>query len=181
MSGRSARLRRYLRKARPAPRRQGDVDEVHDPDLRLAAGLPGDGRTAFGEPVWTQRDCAALGTFMRGFNEELLDSGELVETRGLSFPVHTRRVKLHRAPRGDRRPLCRNRGSARRLPGRGLRELRPGHRDRCRFASRPGPERSGPGPTPTSGPSTSTSRTSKADLTRVRWMDATQVADCSAH
>ena len=47
-----------------------------------------------GQPVWTQQDYAALGAFMHGFNQELLDSGELVETRGLSFPVHTRRVRL---------------------------------------------------------------------------------------
>jgi RNA polymerase sigma factor (sigma-70 family) len=31
---------------------------------------------------------------MQAFNQELLDSGELVETRGLSAPVHTRRVQL---------------------------------------------------------------------------------------
>ena len=47
-----------------------------------------------GQPVWTQQDYAALGAFMHGFNQELLDSGELVETRGLSFPVDTRRVRL---------------------------------------------------------------------------------------
>ena len=31
---------------------------------------------------------------MQEFNQELLDSGELVETRGLSAPVHSRRVRL---------------------------------------------------------------------------------------
>ena len=31
---------------------------------------------------------------MQAFNQELLDSGELVETRGLSAPVHTRRIQL---------------------------------------------------------------------------------------
>ena len=35
----------------------------------------------------SERSCTA-------FNQELLDSGELVETRGLSAPVHTRRVQL---------------------------------------------------------------------------------------
>ena len=49
---------------------------------------------AAGQPVWTQEDYAALGTFMHAFNQELLDSGELVETRGLSTPVHSRRVRL---------------------------------------------------------------------------------------
>jgi hypothetical protein len=45
-------------------------------------------------PAWTQEDYAALGGFMQTFNQELLDSGELIETRGLSFPVHSRRVSL---------------------------------------------------------------------------------------
>jgi hypothetical protein len=47
-----------------------------------------------GRPAWTPEDYAALGAFMQGFNQELLDSGELVETRGLSTPVHSRRVRL---------------------------------------------------------------------------------------
>jgi hypothetical protein len=47
-----------------------------------------------GQPAWTSEDYAALGAFMRAFNQELLDSGELVETRGLSSPVHSRRVRL---------------------------------------------------------------------------------------
>jgi hypothetical protein len=47
-----------------------------------------------GQPAWTPEDYAALGAFMQAFNQELLDSGELVETRGLSAPVHTRRVSL---------------------------------------------------------------------------------------
>jgi hypothetical protein len=46
-------------------------------------------------PAWTPEDFAAIGAFMRDLNQELLDSGELVETRGLSAPVHTRRVSLH--------------------------------------------------------------------------------------
>jgi len=44
--------------------------------------------------VWTAEDFAALGKFMTAFNEELEKSGELVETRGLVNPVHTRRVAL---------------------------------------------------------------------------------------
>ena len=47
-----------------------------------------------GRPAWTQEDWAALGSFMQAFSQELLDSGELVETRGLSAPVHTRRVQF---------------------------------------------------------------------------------------
>ncbi|MDX6396044.1 MAG: hypothetical protein QOJ73_7107 [Streptosporangiaceae bacterium] len=51
------------------------------------------GRPSAG-PAWTAEDFAALGAFMQAFSQELLDSGELVETRGLSAPVHTRRVGL---------------------------------------------------------------------------------------
>jgi hypothetical protein len=46
------------------------------------------------EPAWAAEDFAAVGAFMQAFSQELLDSGELVETRGLSAPVHTRRVGL---------------------------------------------------------------------------------------
>jgi hypothetical protein len=45
-------------------------------------------------PAWTPEDYAAIGTFMRALNQDLLDSGELVETRGLSAPVHTRRITV---------------------------------------------------------------------------------------
>ena len=47
--------------------------------------------------AWTPEDYAALGAFMREFSQELIDSGELVETRGLSAPVHSRRVRLQQA------------------------------------------------------------------------------------
>src|SRR4029079_19023263 len=36
-------------------------------------------------------DFAAMGAFMTAFNAELEESGELVETRALAAPVHTRR------------------------------------------------------------------------------------------
>jgi hypothetical protein len=45
-------------------------------------------------PAWTAAEWAALATFMREFNQELIDSGELVEGQGLSTPVHARRVQL---------------------------------------------------------------------------------------
>jgi hypothetical protein len=49
--------------------------------------------------AWGQKEWEALGAFMHAFNQELLDSGELVETRGLSAPVHTRRVQFrHGSP-----------------------------------------------------------------------------------
>jgi hypothetical protein len=47
-----------------------------------------------GQPVWSQDDYAALGAFMHQLNQELTDSGELVETRALEVPVHSRRVQL---------------------------------------------------------------------------------------
>ncbi|MGI8506775.1 MAG: YciI family protein [Solirubrobacteraceae bacterium] len=58
---------------------QLDYDEM--------AGKPGD------RPAWSAEDFAAMGAFMHTFNSELAESGELVETRGLSAPVHTRRVQ----------------------------------------------------------------------------------------
>ena len=57
-------------------------------DYQEMAGQPSAQR------AWTQEDYAALGAFMHDFNQELAGSGELVETRGLSSPVHTRRVQL---------------------------------------------------------------------------------------
>ena len=41
---------------------------------------------------WSAQDFAAIGAFMRTFNQELEQSGELVETRGLAAPVHARRL-----------------------------------------------------------------------------------------
>jgi hypothetical protein len=43
-------------------------------------------------PAWPGEDFAAMAAFMESFNRELTESGELVETRGLAAPVHTRRV-----------------------------------------------------------------------------------------
>jgi hypothetical protein len=57
-------------------------------DYQAMTGQDGD------QPVWTQEDYAALGAFMGEFNQKLLDSGELLETRGLSAPAHSRRVRL---------------------------------------------------------------------------------------
>ena len=43
------------------------------------------------QPTWSGED-AAIGEFMRAFNHELEQSGELVETRALAAPVHARRL-----------------------------------------------------------------------------------------
>jgi hypothetical protein len=59
---------------------QQDYDEM--------AGRPGD------RPAWLAEDFAAMGAFMESFNAELAEAGELVDTRGLAAPVHTRRVQL---------------------------------------------------------------------------------------
>ncbi|RZT13508.1 hypothetical protein EV649_6702 [Kribbella sp. VKM Ac-2569] len=45
-----------------------------------------------GKPAWQPEDFAAMGAFMEKFNNELIESGELVETRGLAAPVLTRRL-----------------------------------------------------------------------------------------
>ena len=44
-------------------------------------------------PAWSGEDFAAMGAFMESFVSKLAESGELVETRGLAAPVHTRRVR----------------------------------------------------------------------------------------
>ncbi|WP_330180242.1 YciI family protein [Nocardia sp. NBC_01503] len=43
-------------------------------------------------PAWSAEDFAGMVGFMEAFDKELAASGELVETRGLAAPVHTRRV-----------------------------------------------------------------------------------------
>ena len=52
-------------------------------------GMAGKGSA---KAAWSGEDWAALGAFMQAFNQELVESGELVETRGLSAPDHARRV-----------------------------------------------------------------------------------------
>jgi hypothetical protein len=43
---------------------------------------------ATGKPAWSAEDFAAMGAFMEKFNQDLAESGELVETRGLAAPGH---------------------------------------------------------------------------------------------
>ncbi len=52
------------------------------------------GRPASDEPGWTPADFAAMGAFMESFTKELAESGELVDTRGLTAPAHARRIRL---------------------------------------------------------------------------------------
>ncbi|MDQ6673505.1 MAG: YciI family protein [Chloroflexota bacterium] len=46
------------------------------------------------KPAWSAQEFAAMGAFMQAFNTAIVDSGELVETRGLTAPVHARRIQL---------------------------------------------------------------------------------------
>jgi hypothetical protein len=59
---------------------------AHQGDYDAMSGLATDG------PTWRPEDFAAMGEFMGRLNAELEASGELVETRALAAPVHTRRV-----------------------------------------------------------------------------------------
>jgi len=42
---------------------------------------------------WSPADFAAMGQFMEQFSKELTESGELVDTRGLTSPAHARRIQ----------------------------------------------------------------------------------------
>ncbi|MFC0547150.1 YciI family protein [Kutzneria chonburiensis] len=52
------------------------------------------GRPAPGAPTWTPQDFEAMGAYMEKLNNDLAESGELVETRGLTAPAHARRLQL---------------------------------------------------------------------------------------
>ena len=44
------------------------------------------------EPEWPAEDIAAMHAFMESWNQELVESSEFVDARGLAAPVHTRRI-----------------------------------------------------------------------------------------
>jgi len=50
--------------------------------------------TAKDKPAWSADELAAMGAFMESFNNDLVESGEFVDARGLAAPVHTRRLQL---------------------------------------------------------------------------------------
>ena len=52
------------------------------------------GHPAPGQPHWTPDDFAAMGQFMESFSRDLTESGELIDTRGLTAPAHARRIQL---------------------------------------------------------------------------------------
>ena len=57
-------------------------------DYDMLSGKPTDG------PAWTPEEIGAMHQFMGEWNNELVESGEFVDARGLAAPVHTRRVQL---------------------------------------------------------------------------------------
>jgi hypothetical protein len=52
------------------------------------------GKPDAGAPGWTPAEFAAMGSFMESFAKDLAESGELVDTRGLTAPAHARRIRL---------------------------------------------------------------------------------------
>jgi len=52
------------------------------------------GKPVSGEPGWSGADFAALGQFMEQFARDLAETGELVDTRGLTAPSQARRIRL---------------------------------------------------------------------------------------
>jgi len=52
------------------------------------------GNPAPGRPVWPPEDFAAMGSFMEKVAKDLTESGELVDTGGLTAPVHARRIQV---------------------------------------------------------------------------------------
>lgn len=54
-----------------------------------------DGKAVEGR-AFAPEEFAPMHAFMEAFTNALMESGEFVDTRGLSAPVHTRRVQLQR-------------------------------------------------------------------------------------
>ena len=57
-------------------------------DYDVMAGKPSD------KPAMTPEEVAAMHEYMGTFHEKLVESGEFVDARGLTAPVHARRVRL---------------------------------------------------------------------------------------
>lgn len=57
----------------------------------LGGKPPADGYTG---PAMTPDEVAAMHQYMGDYNQKLVDSGEFVDGRGLTAPVHARRVQL---------------------------------------------------------------------------------------
>jgi hypothetical protein len=57
-------------------------------DYDVLVGKPTD------KPAMSAEDVAAMHAHMESFHKDLVESGELVDARGLTAPVHARRVQL---------------------------------------------------------------------------------------
>jgi hypothetical protein len=57
-------------------------------DYDMLGGKPSD------KPAMTPEQIAAMHQHMESFHQKLAESGELVDARGLSAPVHARRIRL---------------------------------------------------------------------------------------
>lgn len=57
-------------------------------DYDVLTGKPTD------RPAMSPEDVAAMHAYMESFHQKLAESGELVDARGLTAPVHARRVQL---------------------------------------------------------------------------------------
>jgi hypothetical protein len=57
-------------------------------DYDVLAGKPGD------KPLMTPDEIAAMHAYMEAVHNELVESGELVDARGLTAPAHARRVQI---------------------------------------------------------------------------------------
>ena len=57
-------------------------------DYDMMSGKPGDA------PAMSPEDIAKMHEYMGEFHQKLEESGELVDARGLTAPVHARRVRL---------------------------------------------------------------------------------------
>ena len=47
-----------------------------------------------GKPPMSAEDVAKMHKYMQSYHQQLVESGEFVDARGLSAPVHARRVRL---------------------------------------------------------------------------------------
>lgn len=80
--------------ARPAPTERGNrvkyiiLTNASQQDYDALVGKGNE------KPSWTQEEFAAMGAFMEAFNRDLTESGELVETRALGAPIHSRRIQM---------------------------------------------------------------------------------------
>jgi len=45
-------------------------------------------------PAWSQEDVQAMYAFMGAINDDLAETGELVDAQGLTAPAHARRIQL---------------------------------------------------------------------------------------